>query len=173
MAARTVPVSRRDVVTGAAAMCLAAPFVLGAPADAGAATGDDAMSEHPVVGTWVGTEGDQTVAYSVFYADGNFSYYDRRTALFEEASDPHAPVFGYGRWRPTADRTAELYYEFAFGDSSIDTAWKMWNRWTIGEDDKSAHIEWRLSFKGRDGTGADVGPGTGTARRFEWEPFEP
>jgi hypothetical protein len=157
---------------GAAGLGMLGPLAFAAPA----ARAQDAeetpdYSGHPAVGVWIEGSGP-TFAYSVIHADGTSMYYNPWTSYFPGGSDPKLPVWGFGVWRPTGERTVEGVMHVAWGDTSVTTQMTFWSRSIDSEDPDQGGVEYRERAVDAAGNVLVEDQGIAYSRRMRWEPFE-
>ena len=172
MNAQSPSTSRREVVKYAAGLGLLAPFALGSH---GAAAQEETVdySGHPGVGVWIEGSGP-TYAYQIAHADGTLFYYNPWTWAFVRAgadADPKLPVFGFGVWKPTGDRTTEGILRIAWGDTEAQTFMTLKGRSTVSEDGNNASGIYKERIIDQKGNITE-GSGTSSAKRLQWEPYD-
>jgi hypothetical protein len=177
------PVSRRDVMLGAAGLGMVAPIAFAAPAAARAQNEEDKTdySGHPAVGVWIHTIPNSPYAahkyqYTFVHGDGSYAAYNPwlphyLDSLGLDVGDPKLPAFLFGVWRPTDARTSEVVARVAWGDTSSTLLMTFWGRTEAGEDGTMGTMQFRSTIVDATGEVVYEDEGTSTATRFQWEPF--
>lgn len=143
-----------------------------APSVASAQNEIQDYSGHPAVGIWVENDGAGfPFAYTVNHSDGTLTYYNSYPNAFSSQSPSNLPVYGFGLWRPTGERTTEGVMHIAWGDTSVQALFRIWARGELVDDD-SARTEYREQEIDRSGNVIRESTGTSYPERMQWEPYE-
>lgn len=156
-ATNTTALSRREMLFGAAALGLVAP--LAAPRHAAAEDDEHdedhvATLQHPVVGTWINGE-HPWVEIMSFHGDGTSMLYNPWIPGAVGIGKPELPVFAFGIWEPTGERTMRGMHRLVWIDATVGVNAVFTYTGEVTADGTTWSGTWRAIAKDETGTVID------------------
>lgn len=173
MATKTTsqPVTRRNVVRGAAGLGLLAPLALGA-SHAARAQGDALdYSGHPAVGIWIEGGSGPTYGYNVIHADGTTAWYNPWGGN-TGGNDPNLAALGFGVWQPISDRAIEASFRVAWIDATVTSLLTIRGQLTVNEAGTLISGPYKMRMIDASGEVTLDDGGFVSAERMQLEPFD-